>query len=173
MAITILQVHFGRRGREGVDLLKKTDIGIFEHPKVGRYYQKIVGESSKNHQMDSEILEAGGIIMFKVNNFGLDCGKYLEDYIAKLDPTCEFLFPRPLRQSKHMQGNLHVIPIWYECTKIGVNQVGKALPELSTSLGLNRYTNQQIRPTTIQFLKRAGFSDREIMNITGKQCWNL
>ena len=167
MAIVILQVHLGRRGREGIDLLKKTDFEIFEHPTVGRYFQKIVGESSKNHKSDSEVLEAGGVIMFETNHFGLNCGQYLKDYIAKLDPTCEFMFPRPIRESKYMKGNLHVIPIWYECTKVGVNHVAKSLPEVSSALGLFRYTNNRIRPTTIQFLKRAGFSDREIMNITG------
>eukprot|EP00093_Oithona_nana_P003223 03223.XXX_133367_134008_1 [CDS] Oithona nana genome sequencing. len=163
----ILQVNLGRKGRERMDLLKKTDFEIFEHPKVGRYYQKIVGEpSSRNYNADSEVLEAGGVILFKVNEFGLNCGQYLKDYIAKLDPNCPFLFPIPKRLSQNMIGYLHTIPDWYECTKIGLNQLAKPLPEVSTALGLTRYTNNTIRPTTIQFLKDSGFSDREIMDIT-------
>ena len=71
------------------------------------------------------------------------------------------------RDSKEMRGNLHTLSIWFERTKIGKVQVGKALPELSIALGVERYKNNQIRPTTIETLKRAGFSDREIMNITG------
>ena len=97
VAIVILEFHLGRRGREGINSLKKSDFDIFEHPKVGRYYQKIKGEASKNHKMDSEVLENGGIIMFSMNKYGLNCGQYLKDYIAKLDPTSEYLFTRPRR----------------------------------------------------------------------------
>ena len=97
VAIVILEYHLGRRGREGINQLKKTDFDIFEHPTVGRYYQKIKGEATKNHKTDSEILENGGIVMFATNKYGLNCGQYIKDYIAKLDPTCDDLFPRPKR----------------------------------------------------------------------------
>ena len=41
------------------------------------------------------------------------------------------------------------------------------LPHLCGVLGLPRFTNNAIRPTSIQAMKRAEFSDREIQNITG------
>ena len=164
ITMIILQVNLGRKERDRMDLLKKTDFEIFKHPKVGRYYQKIVGES-KYYDADSLVLESGGVIMFKDNEFGLNCGQYLKDYIAKLDPNCPYLFPRPMRQGK-CYGFLHQRSVWYECTKIGVNQLGKSLPEVSTALGLTRYTNNILRPMTIQFMEESGFSNSEIMDIT-------
>ena len=97
IAIFIIQSHFARRGREGIDQLNIADLEVFEHPKAGRFWRKVVGEASKNHKSDSEDLRGGGIILFMKNRFGFNPGQFLQDYIVKLDPKCPFLFPRPLR----------------------------------------------------------------------------
>ena len=55
----------------------------------------------------------------------------------------------------------------FEPNKIGENIVTKALPSLCEVLGLQRYTNNSLRPTAIRQLKRSGAEDREVMNITG------
>ena len=81
--------HLGRRGRENINTLKISDFEIREHPHVGKFYKKIVGEATKNHKADSEDLEAGGIIPFKENEFGFNSGLFMQDYIAKLNPNCQ------------------------------------------------------------------------------------
>ena len=72
-----------------------------------------------------------------------------------------------MRPSKLVKTSLQTLPIWFEETKKGEVTVAKALPDLSVALGLPRYLNNQIRPTTVETLKRAGFEDREIQDITG------
>ena len=97
LGIFVILTHFARRGAEGINTLKTTDFGTFEDPKHGKYYKLIVGSSSKNHQSDSENRDGGGLVLFKTNKFGFSPGQYLMDYMSKLNPKCQYLFPRPRR----------------------------------------------------------------------------
>ena len=182
-AFFLISLFTARRGREGLDSLKK------EHFKIcaedgQKFFKKTVGELSKNHRYgltnifkmsklvliffrsDDEDLTFGGIIPFEENDFGLNPGVYLEKYLERLHPECDFLFQRPKRPSKKFK--LEDNPtVWYEPSKVGLNLVANFLPTLCEALGLKRCTNNQIRPTAIRYIKRGGFSDREIMTISG------
>ena len=167
--ILMVGIHQARRGREGFDSLKKTDFKVFEHPKIGKYVKQVVTRSSKNHKDDSQDSRLGGILVCSENCFGLNCGELFLNYIAKLDPEYEYLFAKPRRATKDgALKRVFELKTWYEKAKAGKNTVSQALPTLSEILGLERITNDKMRPTAIQLLKRAGFSDREIMNTSGK-----
>ena len=103
------------------------------------------------------------------NQFGLNCGDFFLDYVSKLNPDIDWLFAKPKRETNDgALDKIHSLKTWYECAKVGKNTIAEALPSLSTLCGLPRYTNDKMRPTAIQLLKRASFSDREIMSISGK-----
>ena len=53
---------------------------------------------------------------------------------------------------------------------MGKNEISKALPNLCIALGLEKCTNQQLRPTAIRNMKRGGAEDRDIIKISGH--WN-
>ena len=86
--------------------------------------------------------------------------------MEKLNPSCDWLFARPLRKTQNVIHNIHNLDTWYEKTKVGKNLIGAFLPKLSVALGLERFTNDRIRPTSIRLLKRAEFSDRQMMSLT-------
>jgi hypothetical protein len=44
------------------------------------------------------------------------------------------------------------------------------MPKFSNAIGVQHLTNNQIRPTGIRLLKRAGHDDRSIMTVTGHKC---
>ena len=166
--IVLIGLSEARRGREGFADLKKSDFKVFEDPDVGKYVKQVVSSSSKNHKEDSQDMRKGGILVCTKNEFGLDCGQFFLDYLSKLDPECEWLFAKPRRVTNDgALENIHAMKCWYERAKVGKNTVSQALPTLSTICGLPRYTNDKMRPTAIQLLKRSSFSDREIMQISG------
>ena len=148
--------------------MKKSHIQLFQDEDTqARFYKKVRGEYSKNHKTDSENLMAlGGIIPFANNALNFSPGLYLERYLEKLQPNFEYLFARAQRPNKAF--NIQTNPkTWYECTKVGVNKIGEALPTLSKALGLPHITNAQMHPTSIGLLKDIRAEDREIAGITG------
>ena len=50
---------------------------------------------------------------------------------------------------------------------MGIVQIGKMLPTLTQVLGLQRFTNNSNRPSSIRAMKRTGASDREIATVSG------
>ena len=99
-AMLIIMQFMARRGREGMAKLKKTDFEIIEDENGERFYKKVRGELTKNHRVDSENLDIGGIITFQVSPEGLSPGLFLRDFINKLNPSCEFIFQKPAQESK-------------------------------------------------------------------------
>lgn len=121
---------------------------------------------TKNHRDDSEDLRDGGVILFQDNEFGLNPGLYMERFLAKLHPDCEFFLQRPQRKSKNFD-LLNNPDCWFEKNKVGPNMVGEMMPLLSEAALVPRLTNGQVRPTSVSSMKRGGADDREICTITG------
>jgi hypothetical protein len=65
---------------------------------------------------------------------------------------------------------LFIFQILYENSKVGKNTVADMMPKFSNAIGVQHLTNNQIRPTGIRLLKRAGHDDRSIMTVTGHKC---
>ena len=167
-AIYVINTQLVRRGNEGIDKLKTDHFELLEDENTGQqYYKKVLGEVSKNHQSDSEDLRQGGVILFEENSYGFNPGLFFHLFLSKLDKKAPFLFMRPIRSKKSF--NLRQNPdVWYEAVqKIGVNQVQKALPSLTSAACTKRATNCQIRPTAITLMKDAGIEDRKIMSFSG------
>ena len=100
-AIMLITQYLAKRGREEIDQYRKTDFELLEDDQGNRYYKKIVGRNTKNHQKDSEnVEETGGIIPFSPTPEGLSAGQYLHDFLEKLSPKSDFLCQRPCRKSK-------------------------------------------------------------------------
>ena len=99
-AMLIIMQFMARRGREGMAKLKKTDFEIIEDENGERFYKKVRGELTKNHRVDSENLDIGGIMTFQVSPEGLSPGLFLRDFINKLNHSCEFIFQKPAQESK-------------------------------------------------------------------------
>jgi hypothetical protein len=68
----VLQMAEAKRAREGLHDMKKDALTLFEDRKTHfKYFQKTVGEKSKNHQLDQEDIRMSGIIPFAHNEHGL------------------------------------------------------------------------------------------------------
>ena len=163
----VLSLFDIRRGREGLDELKVHHY-VKQHNQELKmdYYMKAMGEQTKNHKTDSEDLSNAGIIPCVENSYGTNPGLVLDIYLSHLNPNCEFLFQRPQRPSKGF--HLDDAQVLYEKTKVGVNQTGKMVPKLCELVGIKtNYTNHCLRPTGILLLKEAGYSDRDIIKLTG------
>ena len=91
--------YLARRGREGLDMLKKCHFDLQNDGEGNYFFKKVIGEATKNHKSDSEDLENGGIIPFEPTPEGLSPGQFIQDWMSKLNPQCEFLFQRPRRLS--------------------------------------------------------------------------
>ena len=70
-AMALICLLTGRRAREGLDQLKKSDFQkVYDSETKMHFYQKIRGELTKNHRQTSEDLTKGGKIFFKDNALG-------------------------------------------------------------------------------------------------------
>ena len=140
---------------------------MFTYENGPKYFTKVLGEVSKNHQMDSEDMENGGAILFEENHVGFNARLYFQCFMDKLHPESQYLFSHA--QGKKKGFNLKSNPdVWFTKNKMGINQIREALPTLCKALGLERYTNQQMRPTGVRLMKRGGAEDRDVVKVTGQ-----
>ena len=91
----ILVLFDCRRGQEGMAAMNKDFFSKEwdENTQMFRY-EKAKGETSKNHQNDSEDLSNTGIILFNTDEFGYNPGELMEFYLSKLHPENPALFQR-------------------------------------------------------------------------------
>ena len=163
----IVSFQLCRRASEGVAFITKSHLAIQTFEKSGvRHFKKVLGESSKNHKIDSENLKNGGTIPFEPNRFRFNPRLFFHSFMEKNDPDAPYLFSHIVKPSKKF--TLRTNPkVWFSKNKIGKNEVATALPSLSTALGLEYSTNQQLRPGAVRSLKRGKIGDRDIMKFTG------
>jgi hypothetical protein len=126
-------------------------------------YQKD-GEADKNHGADNSVNDTTGEgLMYSQPQWGEMCPvSTYRKYLSKLHPSCSALWQRPLDSFVDEE------PIWYANMPVGVNPLGKMIPQISELAGLSQiYTNHCIRSTTITTLDQAGVEARHIMRISG------
>jgi hypothetical protein len=121
MAVMYVIIMFDvRRGREGLCEIRKDAYEKQSNSVTGfHFYQKVLGESSKNHQDDKENLEKSGIIPFYQDEQGFNPGRLLEVFLKRLHPENAFLFQRPVVVSPKFK---ICQDIWYTKAKIGKNK---------------------------------------------------
>ena len=71
LSMWMISLLLGRRGREGLDQLKKSDFEKFHDEDTGvTVFMKVRGELTKNHRTTDQDLAKGGKIPYKVNEQG-------------------------------------------------------------------------------------------------------
>ena len=107
------------------------DFEIINHPALGHCYKKID---------DNDVY-----IPFQENEFGLNYGQYIKDYISRLHPKCSWLMTKPRKADySDVRERLGKFHIWYSQNKTGKNVITTAMAELSLALELPKYLNCQI-----------------------------
>ena len=172
-------IELGRRGREKLRELKKSDILFKYDADVQQHYyclrmhestkteQSAVGKGAdsnptKRRKKKGSINTAGKDKRCWAMDTGLCPVKAMKLYLAKLHPDCEALWQRP---NKHFKGTQDH---WYDNMVLGKTLLGNFLPNVSKKYKLSkRYTNHCSRATTATVLNRGGYEVRDIQQITG------
>ena len=154
-------LHFGRRGREGLREMKKSDI-VFKLDENGKEYATLAGNPlEKNHQGFSSREGEHSQIMYGTGDVNCPFTS-LKFYLTKLNEKCEALFQR----AKDV--NWEDSPAWYVNSPVGVNPLGNMMPAISKDAQLSMiYTNHCIRATTVSTLRQAGIHPTDIVAVTG------
>ena len=97
----IIQMHTAGRARERMDTYKISDFELLMDENKGIQYWKLTGGGeTKNHKDTDQDMTKGGRIYFEKNLVGLNPGKYIQDFMSKLNPKQKCLFQRPQRTTK-------------------------------------------------------------------------
>ena len=154
-----LSLHFALRGAEVQLKLRKSDI-VFGVDSDGKEYATISRDFlSKNCQ--------GGV---RGREFQT-CGRLqkprqvaaLRKLLAKLHPQVERLFQRALQGHQP-----ETKETWFMRSPLGHTIIRDMLPRLCQAAVVERrYTNHCMRATSICALKKAGFEDRVVCELTG------
>ena len=114
--------------------MKKKDFIKKYYEDTGEWYWvRTKLQATKNHPKDSQDLRKGGVVPFGENQFGLDSGLYLEEYLTHLDPTDEHMFNLP-KYGKKFRKNLHKNrekEIFFYPQKVGYHLVGDMMPKVN------------------------------------------
>ncbi|XP_076879189.1 uncharacterized protein KIAA1958-like [Brachyhypopomus gauderio] len=157
-----IQLHFGRRGKEGNRELRRESFVMQEDENGGKFVTLSFNEETKNHKTHQERdreLRRGAMFqcageMCPVASFEL--------YVSKLPVDTPAFYLQP-KKSAHLSD-----AVWYSAMPLGVNQLSKMLPRICKEAGTSRvYTNHCLRATAIQSLSDAGMEAREIITVSG------
>ena len=127
------------------------------------------GEETKNHKVDSEDLSQAGMILFHEDKYGYNPGEFLSYYIKSTSSKLDRLFQKPQRKAKWFDiHDLNIVTL-FENQPIGNNMVGKMLKRICSAAGLpDKWTNHSLRATGITTLRSLGFSDLDVIKLSGK-----
>ena len=158
-----IRFYFVCRANENIDKFTKKTFNLELDANTGiQYIKKNIDEQTKNHQLDTEMINASmpelpNSNRYPVNNF--------ITYLSKLHPRCKYLWQQP----KKLEDALHS-DIWYKPAKIALSGY---MSRISHDADLSRvYTNHSILSTATTFLGRANFSLKQIMSVTGHRSPN-
>ena len=123
-------LHFGRRGRESLRLLKKSDI-VFKFDVEDREYATLASNSlEKNHQGFSA--KEGEHVQLHATCSDKCPVASLKLYLSKLNKDCEALFQRPRTVSWKSAES------WYGCQPVGINTLSKIMSTISDECKLSK-----------------------------------
>ncbi|XP_041713026.1 uncharacterized protein LOC121546074 [Coregonus clupeaformis] len=160
-----LQLHLGRRGKEGNRQLKPNSFLIKTDKNGLRYATLAYNEATKNHLDPRERgRESKTGFMFEQPGNPLCPVASLEKYQSKC-PENALAFYLHSRRGECIGDS-----IWYTLEPMGVNYLAALLPKICRATGSTTYTNHSIRTTTVQKLANADLEAREIMSVSGHWC---
>ncbi|XP_021364170.1 uncharacterized protein LOC110457290 [Mizuhopecten yessoensis] len=153
-----IMLHFGRRGRENIRDLKKSDFATTTDAEGWRYIYLTKDELTKNHQADTNTAQGR---MYEIKDESRCPVKSLVMYVKILPPGYPYLFPK-VRRTPNQAG------YFFDNTPMGHNKLGALMTTLSTKYRLSRkYTNHSLRATAVHLLDSAQVPSRHIMTVTG------
>ena len=154
-----LSLHFALRGAEVQLKLSKSDI-VFGVDSDGKEYATISRDFlSKNCQGGVQGLE------FQTRGRLQEPRQVaaLRKLLGKLHPQVERLFQRALQGHQP-----ETKETWFMRSPLGHTIIRDMIPRLCKAAGVERrHTNHSMRATSIYALKRAGFEDRVVCELTG------
>ena len=162
-----MQLHFIRRGCEGLRELKKSSFIFSEDENKHEFITIEHREIQKNDQGMHKNTNEEQNRMYATE--GENCPvRLMRKYLSKLNEQCPFFFQKP--KQKFTQDG-----IWYCNMVLGKNTLGKFMSEISKAANLStRYTNHCLRATAAQTLSRSGVERSTIQKFTGhKQVTSL
>ena len=161
-----IRFYFARTANENINKFTKKTFVSEVDPNTGiKYIRKDVDEQTKNHQMDTE-MSNNAMTEFKSSCL-CPVSSYLK-YLSKLHPQCDYLWQQVKDQEKITDAD-----IWYKPSKIGPNPLAGFMSRVSHNADLSKvYTNHSIRSTATTFLRRANFTPKQVMSVTGHRSVN-
>lgn len=158
-----IQLHFGRRGKEGNRDLKPDSFILKCDDNGAKYFTMTFNEETKNHKdpLERDRENRRGA-MYEERGNALCPVASLEKYLKKIPPDAKALYLQPRRVTVATDS------FWYTAVPLGVNQLSQMLPRMCKEAGTHTsYTNHSLRATAIQKLSDAGLEAREIMAVSG------
>ena len=162
-AIFVFLSRIQDKSQGNTAFVKKADMVLLQDPLTGKnYYTHFVTEEGRPGPPVPQ-----GRIPFEENINGFNAGLYFQQYLTKLDGASPMLFNRPQRPKKTftLQANPEC---WFEASKIGDNEMRKAVATLCKACGLPKYTNVNVKDLRHHFKQPRRSRD----NNFGFDMWN-
>ena len=154
-----INMHFCRRGREGLRELNK-DSFVKKSDSNGRTYIILrFNQLEKNHQgfderdnQEEPKMYVQGSDQCPVKKFDL--------YVSKLHPECRAFFQRPAEKFNGKE-------TWFANCPVGKNPLAEKMKKLPNKAGLSRvYTNHCLWASSIAFLDISGIQAKDICSMS-------
>ena len=154
-----VNLHFCRRGREGLRELNK-DSFVKKSDSNGRTYITLgFNELEKNHQGFDKRDYQEELRMYEQD--GDQCPvKSFDLYVSKLHPECRAFFQRPAEKFSGKE-------TWFVNCPVGKSTLAEKMKKLSNKAGLSRvYTNHCLRASSITFLDISEIQAKDICSVS-------
>ena len=110
-----------------------------------------------------------GVILFATDEHGFNPGEFFQLYLQVTNEKQDRLFQKPQRKAKKFNIHDFTTKTLFENSPVGKNLIDNMTKKLCKAAGQpENWTNHCIRATGISTLKKLGYDDRAICNLSGK-----
>lgn len=168
--------HFGKRGREGLRILKKDSFEKGVDDCGRQFYRMRCNEVTKNHQTSSgksKDIQKDKRIMAEQKGDPLCPVASMDKYLSKLKGDSDILFPYPLdhimfKKQAGLVQNWEKEETWYSNRPIGKGPLGDRIRKITKQANLSQHhTNHCVRATVVTRLTKMGVDPLKIIEVTG------
>ncbi|XP_033967458.1 zinc finger MYM-type protein 3-like [Pseudochaenichthys georgianus] len=147
------QLHFGRRGKEGLRKLTPQSFVVKRDSAGTKYVTMAFNEETKNHKChnDRERQNRRGAMFEEPGNALCPVASF-EAYLSTLPESAKAFYHHPRKSVKPGDA------VWYSMEPLGVNSLGSMMTRISEEAGTaTRYTNHCVRSTSDSGWRRQGW----------------
>ena len=157
-----VNLHFARRGREGLRDLRKDSFLLKTDAAGAEYVCVAYHEKEKNHPGTVSVKSSEKQAVMYTNEGDPLCPvRSFKLHLEKLHPNCPAFLQQP---NKYFEKT----GLWYKNCPLGINKIGVKMAEISKQAKLSTiYTNHCLRATAATVLSDSGAEGREIIAFTG------